>query len=202
MLRFQLSGSANWRDGAAARIGQSFLVVVVGCAGEPTVAGLQVTVRSMIRHWHAKDIVVGLLVMIVGVITLAVAFPFVLLILHRGMSIGPVYLLIPVAMFVLGFYWSLRQSSRRERPIKAPSKIFVIGKSFAAGIIAVIVSAIAYFAWIWIRLPRDMSVGFVSFDVRALLYWPLPLAVFVAGFVLEYLRGSRRRSRLSTGVGE
>jgi hypothetical protein len=54
---------------------QSFLVVVVGCAGEPTVAGLQVTVRSMIRHWHIKDIVVGLLVMIIGVIALAVAFP-------------------------------------------------------------------------------------------------------------------------------
>ena len=53
---------------------------------------------------------------------------------------------------------------------------------------------IACFAWIWIRIPRDMGVGFVSFDVRGLLYWPLPLVVFVAGFVLEYLWEARRRA--------
>jgi hypothetical protein len=173
---------------------QSLLVVVVGCAGEPTVAGLQVTVRSMIRHWHIKDIVVGLLVMIIGVIALAVAFPFMLLFLRRGMSIGPVYLLIPVAMFALGLYCSLRRSSRLKAPGNLPSKVAIVAKSFAVGLTAMIVTVIAYFAGIWIRIPRDVGVGFVSFDVRALLYWPLPLVVFAAGFVLEYLRGSRRRS--------
>jgi hypothetical protein len=140
--------------------------------------------------------------MLLSVIALAVIFLIVLLIRNRDFSIGPVYFLIPVAMFVLGFYWSLRRSSRPEAPAKPASQATIIAKSFAVGVAAMIVSVIAYFAWIWVRIPRDVGVGFVSFDVRALLPRPLPLVVFVVGFVVEYPRGSRRRSRLSTGVGE
>ena len=140
--------------------------------------------------------------MIVSVIALAVILLIVLAISHRDLNIGPLYFLVPFAMFVLGFYWSQRRSSRLKDPGQPPSKAVIVAMSFAVGIIAMIVSAIAYFAWIWIRIPRDVGVGFVSFDVRALLPRPLPLVVFLVGFVLEYLRGSRRRSRLLGGVGE
>jgi hypothetical protein len=158
--------------------------------------------KKMIRCWHIKDIMVGLLTMILGVIIVAVILLLVLLRSHREIAVGPVYLLVPIVTFVGGFFWSGRRSSRPKAPAKPPSKATIIAKSFAVGVAAMIVSVIAYFLWIWTRIPRDVGVGFVSFDVRALLNRPVLMVIFLAGFGVEYWRGLRRRSRMTSGFGQ
>jgi hypothetical protein len=181
----------------------SFFHLVVPCAQNGPVKVLQANgAKKMIRRWHIKDILVGLLAMLMSVIALAIILVVVLFIHKREIATGPVYFLIPVLGFATGFYWSLRRSARPKTPPKRPSNFTIIVKSTAVGIAAIVLSVIAYFAWIWTRIPRDVGVGSVSFDVHALLPRPLLLTAFAAGFVLEYLRGSRRRSRLLSGSGE
>jgi hypothetical protein len=153
----------------------------------------------MIRRWHIKDILVGLLVMILSVIVLAITLGAVLFISKREIAIGPLYLLIPIVTFIAGFYWSWRRSSRPKVPPKPPATITIIVKSTTVGFTAMIVSAIVYLMWIRFWVLRN-DHGFVSIDVHALLYWPVLLPVFLAAFFLEYRRALRRRSMLTGGM--
>jgi hypothetical protein len=147
----------------------------------------------MIRRWYIKDILFGLLVMIIGLIASAIILATILFISKREIAIGPLYLLIPIATFIVGFYWSWRRSSRPQVPPKAPATITIIVKSTTVGFTAMIVSAILYFIWIRFWVLRN-DRGFVSIDVHVLLYWPVLVPIFLAGFLLEYRRVSRRRS--------
>ncbi len=158
----------------------------------------------MIRRWHIKDILVGLLAMILSVITAAVILLVVLLRSHREIAIGPLYLLVPIVSLTTGCYWSLRRSSLpkiQAKPAKPPSNVTIIAKSAVVGVTAIIVSVIAYLMWIWIRIPRNLH-GVVGIDVRRLVYWPVLLGVFLASFTLEYRRASRRRSMLTGGLAQ
>ena len=59
-----------------------------------------------------------------------------------------------------------------------------------SGIAAMIVSVIAYLAWLWWQFRG--APGFISIDVRSLLSWPVLLGVFLAAFILEYRHASKR----------
>jgi hypothetical protein len=156
----------------------------------------------MIRRWHIKDILIGLLTMILSVIIAAVILLVVLLRAHRGIAIGPLYVLIPILTFTAGFYWSLRRSARPKVLAKPPSTVTIIVKSTTVGVTAIIISEIAYLTWIWIQIPRNLP-GFVNIDVRLLVYyWPVLVGVFLAGFLFEYRRGSKRRSMLTGGMAQ
>jgi hypothetical protein len=152
--------------------------------------------RNMTRRWHIKDILVGILAMLMSVIALAIVLVAVLFIYKREIAIGPVYFLIPVLAFAAGFYWSLRRSSRPKAPPKPPSNVAIIVKSSLVGVTAMIISAIAYFVWIWIRIPRQPH-SFVAIDAHLLFYWPILLGGFLAGFILEYRRVSGRHSAMT-----
>jgi hypothetical protein len=156
----------------------------------------------MIRRWHIKDILAGLLTMILNMIAVGIILLVVLLRLHREIAVGPVYLLVPIVSFTAGFYWSLRRSSQPKVPAKPPSTVTIIVKSTTVGVTAIIISEIAYLTWIWIQIPRNLP-GFVNIDVRLLVYyWPVLVGVFLAGFFFEYRRGSRRRSMLTGGMSQ
>jgi hypothetical protein len=64
-----------------------------------------------------------------------------------------------------------------------------------------IVSVIAYLMWIRLWVDRNVH-GFVSIDVHRLVHWPVLVGVFVAGFILEYRRASRRRWTFPGGVAQ
>ena len=153
----------------------------------------------MIRRRHIKSILVGILAMILGLIALAEVLVGIMLISHREIAVGPVYLLIPVVTFASGFCWSLRRSFRPRAPAKPSSKATIIAKSVIVGFTAMIVSVIAYLIWIWLRIPRNIN-GLVAIDVRALVHWPVLLGTFLAGFILEYRHASRRRLTPTRGV--
>jgi hypothetical protein len=146
-----------------------------------------------------KSVLVGFLAMVLSVLALAVILVTVLVISKRELAIGPGYLLVPAVAFVAGCYWSLRRSSRPQVPVKPPSMVTIIVKSFVAGVSTVIFSVIAYMWWIWVRLPRD-TYGLVGIDVHRLIYWPVLSCVFLAGFISEYRRASKRRSTFTGGV--
>lgn len=153
----------------------------------------------MISRRHVKSIFVGILAMILGLIALAVVLVGIMLISHREIAVGPVYLLIPIVTFTSGCYWSLRRSSRSRAPAKPPSKAAIIAKSVMVGVTAMIVSVIAYLFWIWLRIPRNVD-GLVSIDVYALVHWPVLLGIFLAGFILEYRHASRQRLTPTGGL--
>jgi hypothetical protein len=154
----------------------------------------------MTRRWHIKDILVGFLAMILSLIVLAVILVTRLAISRREIPIGPAYSLIPIGTFVLGLFWSMRRSSRPKPPAKPPSYVTIIVKSTVTGVTAMILSVIAYVIWIWLRIPRSPGT-FVSIDIRLLLYWPVLLGGFLAGFIPEYRHASNRRSMLAGGDG-
>jgi hypothetical protein len=118
----------------------------------------------------------------------------------REIEVGPVYLLIPISAFGAGCYWSLRRSSRPKDLAKPPSIVLVVVKSATVGILAVILSLIAYVTTIWALFLRKInghgSIGFVVVG----RYWWAMAAIFLAAFVLEYRRASKSRSRWS-GMG-
>ncbi len=60
-----------------------------------------------------------------------------------------------------------------------------------------IVSVIAFLTWILIRIPKNVH-GAVGIDVLRVIgvYWPVLLGIFLAGFILKYLKASKRRSML------
>lgn len=64
-----------------------------------------------------------------------------------------------------------------------------------------VLSVIAYVVWVWMRIPRHPHT-LVAIDVHALLYWPVLLMGFLAGFFLEFRRTSRRRSMLTDGMAQ
>ena len=138
--------------------------------------------------------------MLMSVIGSAIILVAILFISNRDIAIGPL-LLIPVIAFVAGFYWSRRRSARPKVPPKPPATITIILKSSAVGIAAMVLSVIAYFVWIWIRIPRHPHT-LVAIDVHALLYWPVLLVGFLAGFFSQYRRGSKRRSQLTGGMAQ
>jgi hypothetical protein len=150
-------------------------------------------IRPLTRKDYVKSVLVGLLTTILSLIASAIILVTILAASKRELSIGPLYLLIPIVTFAVGFYWSLRRSSRHQILNRPPSTVAVIAKSTAVGLTAVIVSVIAYVMWIWMRLPPTFHGSF-GFDLHRLIYWPVMLAVFLAGFLLEYRRASRRRS--------
>lgn len=148
----------------------------------------------MIRRRHIKSILVGILAMILGLIALAEVLVGIMLISHREIAVGPVYLLIPIVTFTSGCYWSLRRSSQSRAPAKLPSKATIIAKSVMVGVTAMIVSVPAYLFWILLREPRNID-GAVGIDVLSVIHWnwPVLLGIFLAGFILEYRHASRRR---------
>ena len=148
----------------------------------------------MIRRRHIKSILVGILAMILGLIALAEVLVGIMLISHREIAVGPVYLLIPIVTFTAGCYWSLRRSSQSRAPAELPSKATIIAKSVMVGVTAMIVSVPAYLFWILLRIPRNID-GAVGIDVLSVIHWhwPVLLGIFLAGFILEYRHASRRR---------
>jgi hypothetical protein len=141
---------------------------------------------------YVKSVLIGLLTMIVGLLATAVILVTVLAVSQREIPVGPVYLVIPISTFAAGCYWSLRRSSRPKALAQPPSKVAVIAKSTAAGI-AVVVSLIVYVTAIWFFFLRKIQ-GAVGVMVGP--YWPVMVAIFVAAFLLEYRRASRRHSLL------
>ena len=141
----------------------------------------------MIRRWHIKSILVGVLAMILSLIALAVVLVGIMLISHREIAVGPVYLLIPIVTFTSGCYWSLRRSSQSRAPAELPSKATIIAKSVMVGVTAMIVSVPAYLFWIlfWILLrePRNID-GAVGIDVLSVIHWPVLLGIFLASVFL------------------
>jgi hypothetical protein len=133
--------------------------------------------------------------MVLGVIALLVILATIVLRSKREIPIGPLYLLIPIATFAAGCFWSLRRSARPKIPSKPLSMATIIVKSTAVGITAMILSIIGYLIWFRLRIPRD-TIGFVSVDIRALFYWPVLLVSFLLGFMLEFRWASRWRSKL------
>jgi hypothetical protein len=155
---------------------------------------------SMSRFVQLKSILFGLLAMVLGVIALAIVFLVILVrIAPREISIGPVYLLVPIASFVAGYYWSVRRSSRPRGPAKPPSNVMIVAKSVAVGIVAMVASAIADILWIRLHIPRSPHV-LVAINVYRVVQLPVLVAGFLVGFLLEYWRVSRRRSRLTSGM--
>jgi len=154
--------------------------------------------QPRIRWSHIKSILVGVLAMSLSVIALWVILGAIVATSKREIPVGPIYLLIPVAAFATGCYWSLRRSAR---PAKPPSNFTIIVKSTVVGILAIILSVIGYLTWFWLRIPRN-EPGLVSIDVRALLYWPVLWVSFLGGFILEYRIASRRRSTSPGGVAQ
>ena len=148
----------------------------------------------MIRRRHIKSILVGILAMILGLIVLAEVLVGIMLISHREIAVGPVYLLIPIVTFTSGCYWSLRRSSQSRAPAELPSKATIIAKSVMVGVTAMIVSVPAYLFWILLRIPRNID-GAVGIDVLSVIHWhwQVLLGIFLAGFILEYRHASRRR---------
>ena len=138
-------------------------------------------------------ILVGFLWVILSLITAAVVLVSMLTVSQKEIAIGPLYLLIPVVTFAAGCYWSLRRSSRPEIRKRPPSTVAIFAKSTVVGFTAVVVSVVAYLSWIWLRLPRTLH-GTVGIDVHRLVYWPVMMAIFLAGFSWEYRRASKRRS--------
>jgi hypothetical protein len=157
----------------------------------------------MIRRWHIKEILIGFLVMLLSVIIGAIILLVVLMRSNREIDVGPVYLLVPILSFTTGYYWSWRRSARPNAPPKPPSNVTIILKSTAVGIAAMVLSVIAYVLWVWMRIPRNVGVGvdFVSVGIRP-LFWLVFLTIFLSGFLLEYRRGSKRRSMLTGGMAQ
>ena len=155
--------------------------------------------QPRIRWIHIKSILIGLLAMVLSVIALLLILVEIMLTFKREIQLWPVYWLIPIAAFAAGCYGSLRRSARPKVPAKPPSNVRIIVKSTAMGITAMILSVIGYLIWLRLRIPRD-AIGFVSVDIRALLYSPILLASFLGGFILEYRLASRRRFRLIGGM--
>ena len=156
--------------------------------------------KNMTRR-HIKSILAGFLAMVLGVIVLAVILVAILAILTRDITIGPVYLLVPIVTFAAGCYWSLRRSSRPKVPAKPPSNTRIIAKSIVMGVTGMIVSLIAYLIWFSFWIPRNVH-GLVSIDVVRLVHWPVLLVIFLGGFVLGFWRASRRRSMLTGGMAQ
>jgi hypothetical protein len=154
------------------------------------------------RRDQIKSILVGLLVMLLSVIALAVILVTILAISKQEIALGPVYLSVPIVSFVSGCYCSLRRSSRPTAPPKASSLHRIIAKSVGVGVAGMIVAVIAYFIWIWFRFPPPVQGVGVFIDVHRLFYWPVLSGVFLVGFILEYLRSSRRRSVLTGALDE
>jgi hypothetical protein len=157
----------------------------------------------MAHRWqtHVKNILAGLLATILSVIVLAVVLAAVLLRSKRDISIGPLYLVIPLAAFAAGYYWSFRRSSRPKAPAR-PSSIFsIVTKSFGVGIAAMLVAEIGYIIWIWSRIPRRPH-AFVAIDPVRLswAHWLALLVSFLAGFALAFWRAFKRRLRLTSGL--
>jgi len=147
-------------------------------------------------RWHQmKSILVGFLTMVLSLIVLLVILGAIVLRTKREIPIGPFYRLIPIVSFAGGCYWSLRRSARPKVPATPPSNVTIIVKSTSVGIAAMIVAVIGYLIWLRLRIPRD-TIGLVSVDIRALLYWPVLLVSFLSGSILEYRLASRRRSKL------
>src|SRR5665213_2018987 len=133
------------------------------------------TIIRRIRWTHIKSILIGFLAMILSVIALAIILVTILAISKRELPIGPVHLLIPSFAFAAGCYWSLRQSPRPKALAKPSSNVTIVAKSAAVGVIAMIVSVIAFFTWILIRVPKNVH-GAVGIDVlRAVSYTHLTL---------------------------
>jgi hypothetical protein len=141
-------------------------------------------IRPLTRKDYLKGILVGFLTMVLSLIATAVILVTILAISKRELAIGPLYLLIPVATFATGCYLSLRYSSRSRILNKPPSTVAVIAKSTAVGFTAAFISLILFFMWVWHRLPLPLDFnGTVGIDVHRLVYWPVMLAVFLAGFL-------------------
>ena len=83
------------------------------------------------------------------------------------------------------------------------STVAVVAKSVVVGVIAMIVSVIAFLTWILIRIPKNVH-GPVGIDVLRVIgvYWPALLGIFLAGFILKYLKASRRCSMLTGGMAQ
>jgi hypothetical protein len=183
-MRFVHSG--DWQIGMAA--------AQVGAVGD-RVRAVRLDTCSRV----VKDIRAGLLAMILGVIIVAAILLAVLLRSQRELAVGPVYLLVPIVSLTSGYYWSLRRSARPKAPPKPSSNITIILKSTAVGIAAMVLSVIAYV--VWMRIPRHTHT-LVAIDVHVLLYWPVLLIGFLAGFFLEFRWTSRRRSMLTGGMAQ
>jgi hypothetical protein len=148
---------------------------------------------SMARFVQFKSILFGLLAMVLGMIALAIVLLIILVRIEpRQIAIGPVYLLVPIASFVAGYYWSLRRSSRPKPPAKLPSKVTIVAKSVAVGIIAMVASMIADIVWIRLHITRPPHGAAVAIDVYRVVRLPVLVAGFLVGFLLEYWRVSRR----------
>lgn len=156
-------------------------------------------IRPLTRKDYFRGILVGFLMMIVSLIGTAIILVSVLAVSQKEFAIGPLYLSIPILTFAAGCYWSLRRSSRPQILNRPPSTVAVFAKSTGVGLTAVLISLIAYVVWIWIRLPRDFH-GLIGIDIRRLIFWPVLLAIFLAGFLLTYRRSSRRRSMWTGGM--
>ncbi len=144
---------------------------------------------------YVKSVIIGLSATILSVIVTVAALIALLVRSQHQIPVGPPYLLIPIAAFALGFYWSVRRSGRPKPPPTPPSRAVIIAKSALVGIVVVLLSDIAYIGWIWLGIPRTTGV-FVSIDAFALLHrgWPWLAAAFVAGFMLQFFRASKLRS--------
>lgn len=153
--------------------------------------------RPLTRKDYAKGIVVGFLWMILSLIATAIILVTILAASKRELAIGPLYLLIPILSFTAGGWLSLRRSARPRIFDKPASTAEVIVKSTAVGFTAVLVSVIAYVFSIWVRLPPTFD-GTVGIDVHRLVYWPVMLAVFLAGFYWKYRRATRRGAMLAS----
>jgi hypothetical protein len=140
-----------------------------------------------------KSILFGLLAMVLGVIALAIVLLIILVRIEpRGIAIGPVYLLVPIASFVAGYYWSVRRSSHPRTPARPPSNVTIVAKSVAVGIVAMVLSVIADLMWIRLHIPRLPHV-LVAINVYRVVQLPVVVAGFLVGFLLEYWHVSRRR---------
>jgi hypothetical protein len=98
--------------------------------------------KNMMDRFHIKSILVGILAMVLSVIALLVILIEITLTFKREIQVWPVYWLIPIAAFAAGCYWSLRRSTRPKVPAKPPSKVRIVVKSTAVGIMAMILSVI------------------------------------------------------------
>jgi hypothetical protein len=146
-------------------------------------------IRRLTWKDYIKGILVGFLWMILSLIATAAILVTILAVSQKELAIGPLYLLVPVLAFSAGCFRSLRRASRPSILEKPASTSAIFAKSTVAGLAAVLVSVIAYLFWIRMHLPPTFH-GVIGIDIRRAVYWPVMLAIFLAGFILTYRRAS------------